>query len=127
MAELWALLEATCEGSASAEARLDLFEIVALEGAQVRIRPRTASQEGRVRSLERWIGDRLSEAVGRPVRVTTDGETNGKQTAVREVPSGGSAMRTAALHADPVVRLALDLFDGRIVESGEATTGEDDH
>jgi hypothetical protein len=118
--ELFTMLEAQCAGSASAEARLDLFEIVAYDGAVVHVRARSAEHEVRVRSLEQWIGERLSQAAGRRVRAVAAAAGSGVggsgasgAAPVRERVS--DSVRTAAAQADPVVRLALDLFDGRIV------------
>lgn len=111
------MLEAVCAGSASAEARLDLFEIVAYDGAIARVRPRTPDQAGRVRSLESWIGERVSQAIGRPVRIAVEGDAAppaGPSAPERE--AARAASRAAAAHSDPLVRLALDLFDGRIVD-----------
>lgn len=125
-AELWSMLEEQCSGSASAEARLELFEIAAYDGLVVRVRPKTPSQEARVRSLETWIGERLSQVVGKQVRAAVEG--SGAKGAPAPAAQTGvqSASRMAAMHADPVVRLALDLFDGRIVgidEGSQSTEG----
>jgi len=122
-AELWSMLEEQCSGSASAEARLELFEIAAYDGAVVRVRPKSSAQEARVRSLESWIGDRLTQVVGKQVRAVVDGAPQRPSPAPAPPNPVQDSTRIAAMHADPVVRLALDLFDGRIVGIDEGPQG----